>query len=139
MNGVAIHVDTRAIERFGERLGRAPSEINARLSTGFARAGQLVAGKARGGAVPAGTTVSSFPLGIHGARIHASNVHGGGTAALEHHGDPGTFRHPVFGLRSVWVSQKAQPFLHPALRESESEVRAVIEDAMREVLDTLSG
>ncbi len=34
--------------------------------------------------------------------------------AFEHHGSPGAFRHPVYGNRAVWVSQRARPFLLPA-------------------------
>ena len=121
---------------FGERLGRAPAEIDNRLRTGFRRAGDLVAGVAQARAAPKGTEVVAHPFGI-GAVIHATNVHGGGTAALEHHGDPGTFRHPVFGNRANWVSQAAHPFLHPALEANRETVVQIIRAAMEEVLVTL--
>lgn len=32
-----------------------------------------------------------------------------------------TFRHPVFGNRSVWVSQQARPFLKPAVESHRDE------------------
>ncbi len=34
-------------------------------------------------------------------------------APLENEGKRGTFRHPVFGNREVWVDQKARPFFNP--------------------------
>lgn len=37
-------------------------------------------------------------------------------APLDNEGKSGTFRHPVFGNRDVWVAQKARPFFTPAFR-----------------------
>lgn len=49
----------------------------------------------------------------------------------------GVFRHPVFGNRKVWVSQKTRPFLAPAFdanRETAAEAaKQAITDAAREV------
>lgn len=48
-------------------------------------------------------------------------------AAFEHLGRPGTFRHPVYGNRRVWVSQQAHPFLGPAFEaKQETLIREVI-------------
>lgn len=45
------------------------------------------------------------------------------------------FRHPVFGNENVWVSQRAEPFLLPALRthleQSEADMRDALTEAFR--------
>lgn len=45
------------------------------------------------------------------------------------------FRHPVFGDRSRWVSQKTRPFLDPAVKAHRSKIRPrlfqVVEEAAR--------
>lgn len=45
----------------------------------------------------------------------AGENHPGQAKAFENNGDAGTFRHPVFGNRDVWVDQDAHPFLGPSL------------------------
>ena len=49
-------------------------------------------------------------------------VVGGGSGApefapIDNGGRPGSFRHPVFGNRAVWVSQRAYPILEPSADE----------------------
>ena len=48
----------------------------------------------------------------------------------------GTFRHPVFGNRSVWVDQKRFPYLLPAAIQNEHSLEALegkmVADAFRE-------
>lgn len=63
----------------------------------------------------------------------------GGAAALEHHGDPGDFRHPVFGNRDAWVSQAARPILHEALLANQVGVNRIVQEAMDEALRALNG
>ncbi len=55
-------------------------------------------------------------------------------AAFEHKGKPGTFRHPMFGNRDVWVAQKARPFLVPALVANHENIRRDAEAAVILVL-----
>lgn len=40
------------------------------------------------------------------------------------------FRHPVYGNQNVWVAQAARPFLVPALRENDAEVKASMNEAV---------
>ncbi len=48
-----------------------------------------------------------------------------------------TFRHPVFGNREVWVSQRSRPFLVPALESNEGESLTLIESTIDDVLAKL--
>ena len=57
---------------------------------------------------------------------------------LEHGGVEGTFRHPVFGNRDVWVSQKARPFLAPAFKEGEELAVAAADRALQKILRALA-
>lgn len=49
---------------------------------------------------------------------------------FENLGLPGVFRHPVFGNYDNWVSQKARPFLFPAVFSHVDEVQAAIDRAV---------
>lgn len=42
----------------------------------------------------------------------------------------GSFRHPVFGNRSVWVSQAHRPFLAPAVMDNADNVVSAVNDAI---------
>jgi hypothetical protein len=48
---------------------------------------------------------------------------------IEHGGETGTFRHPVYGSRENWADQPARPFFYPSVErtvESEIAMRAVM-------------
>lgn len=49
---------------------------------------------------------------------------------FENLGQPGFFRHPVFGDMEHWVDQKARPFLFPALFSHVDEVQTAIDQAV---------
>lgn len=53
--------------------------------------------------------------------------------AYENLGEPGTFRHPVFGNYENWVTQKARPFLFPAVFSHVDGVQAAIDRAVNTV------
>lgn len=46
--------------------------------------------------------------------VYAGGESAPSAAPIENEGKRGTFRHPVFGNRDVWVSQRARPFFGPA-------------------------
>lgn len=56
--------------------------------------------------------------------------------AFEGLGQGGSFRHPVFGNRDVWVSQPTRPFVWPAVSGRRSQIQSAclsaFEDAARE-------
>lgn len=43
-----------------------------------------------------------------------------------------TFRHPVFGDRERWVSQKSRPFLWPAMQAGRPQVEGAVSEAILE-------
>lgn len=45
-------------------------------------------------------------------------------------GSPGTFRHPVYGHRTVWVSQATRPFFFPAVQGKRQKIRDAVETAI---------
>lgn len=71
-------------------------------------------------------------------------VQAGGDAAqyapaFENQGKVGTFRHPVFGNREVWVNQQAHPFLRPALQAQSANLAKKIDAAIDRALDSIRG
>lgn len=68
-----------------------------------------------------------------GVRIVVGKKRGGARAA-----NKGFIRHPVFGNREVWVTQRVPSdwFDGPA-RESESELRRSVEKAMQEIVNRI--
>lgn len=52
----------------------------------------------------------------------------------EHLGSPGTFRHPAYGNRRVWVEQAARPFLFPAARATRERAVQQIDQAVERAL-----
>jgi hypothetical protein len=52
-------------------------------------------------------------------------------APFENHGQPGQFRHPVFGNKSNWVNQEARPFLAPAADDKSATVEDMVLDAIQ--------
>lgn len=51
----------------------------------------------------------------------------------ENEGRPGVFRHPLFGNRSYWYSQRARPFLGPAFDAHADSTVAQMNDAVERV------
>lgn len=49
----------------------------------------------------------------------------------------GSFRHPVFGDRDVWVTQQTRPYLVPALESNEGETFTLIRSTVDEVMAKL--
>lgn len=57
-------------------------------------------------------------------------------APYENGGKEGVFRHPVFGGEK-WVSQKARPFLTPALEAESKKLEVAIDAAIEKALSSL--
>lgn len=53
---------------------------------------------------------------------------------LEHKGQGGNFRHPVFGDRTTWVAQPARPFFWAAVKSQDR----VTDQAMTDVMDAVA-
>ncbi len=132
-----VTVDTTSLEKFARNLKADAPKISRVLNTELKAAGELVAVEAR---LKAGWFSSRIPQTI---RVTASGakvtVKAGGAKAphaapFENKGERGSFRHPVFGNREVWVSQKAQPFLGPSLAENAEKIAVMVGNALDRAL-----
>lgn len=106
-------------------LGKLPPNIRTGLRTGFRAAGATTLATVRGNAGWSTRIPGSISL-----RVSTSASRAGVTlrtnAATAPHARPyegiaagGSFRHPVFGNRNVWVAQATRPFLRPAVETTQ--------------------
>ncbi len=132
-----VSVDTSDLKKLAADLRKAEPELLKELQTALKGAAVTVAVEAR---LIAGFYSSRIPKTIRPfARGLTVGVRAGGASAphavpFEHEGVPGTFRHPVFGNRDVWVSQAAHPYLLPALVKETDNVERAVEAAIDGVL-----
>ena len=122
----------RALRRFDPELARA---FRARLRD----IAKVVAGEAKGRAgwsrrIPAAIRPFVESRGA-GVLVSAKRApHGPLYEDVRHRG---SFRHPLFGNRRHWYSQRTRPFLQPAVEAKRGFIRreaeAAIEEAKREV------
>ncbi len=120
-----------------------PGEARRAVRPALRKAGQVVATEAKVNAswssrIP-GTinVVTSFRLNREGVTVKAGGAGAPHARPYENLGEPGTFRHPVYGNREVWVTQAARPFLFPAARASEGTVTAMMAETMDDVAQSL--
>lgn len=133
-----VTIDGRELKRLGANLRKFAPEVEKQLKVDIRAAGEIVAEEAR---LVSGWYSSRIPGSIRSSfRGMSAVVSAGGAKAphavpFEHDGVPGSFRHPVFGHREVWVDQRAHPFLSPALEATQerafAQVLVGIEKAMR--------
>lgn len=126
------------IEHLIRDLGKIPKELKRELRPGLRAAGRVVADDAKVRAswsnrIPGATRVSvTFSGKRPGVSVVVNKQKAPDARPFEHGGRDGTFRHPVFG-RDVWVSQKARPFLAPALTAKGDEAAGQITDVVDRV------
>jgi hypothetical protein len=120
-----------------------PDEARKAVRPALRRAGQVVAREAMVNAswssrIP-GTirVVTSFRVNREGVTIRAGGKNAPHARPYEHLGDPGTFRHPVYGDREVWVAQSARPFLFKAAKSTVGTVTDMIAETMDDVSQSL--
>lgn len=112
--------DASSLRTLGAQLRKAQPAMYRAAKTSLRAVGEKVAVRARANA--SWSTRIPATVKVRSAGLTSVIVSAGGPAApeakpLEHAGASGTFRHPVFGNRNVWVDQQARPFLHPAAME----------------------
>lgn len=141
-SGISVVADTRELAKFARSLRRASPEAWAAYRAAVRVAAEAVAADARSRAgfstrIPA--TIKVRVLSSGNIEITAGGDAAPDAAPLENKGKGGTFRHPVFGNREVWVNQPARPFLAPALEAHREEVAQAIEDAVMVALNRAIG
>jgi hypothetical protein len=103
------------LRKIGDGVGR-------NLGKEFKKAAGPVASQAKANAswssrIPGAITVGvSSSRRYPGAQIKVSKTKAPHARLFEFPSRGGSFRHPVFGNREVWVAQKGRPFIRPAVR-----------------------
>lgn len=103
------------LRKIGDGVGR-------NLGKEFKKAAGPVAQEARANAswssrIPGAITVGvSSSRRFPGAQIKVSKDKAPHARLYEYPGRGGSFRHPVYGNREVWVEQRGRPFIRPAVR-----------------------
>jgi hypothetical protein len=103
------------LRKIGDGVGR-------NLGKEFKKAAGPVAAQAKANAswssrIPGAITVGvSSSRRFPGAQIKVSKDKAPHARLFEFPGRGGSFRHPVYGNREVWVSQEGRPFIRPAVR-----------------------
>lgn len=123
--GVAV-TDFKA---FAKDIKAADKKLATNLRQRLKKGADLVADQAKANAawsqrIPGSIKSSSSPSSAK-IIIRAPNA-----APFENMGKAGNFRHPVFGNRQAWVTQKARPFALPALVAKADEVAELVGKAL---------
>lgn len=128
------------IQKLVADLGRVPIELRRELRPAIRAAAQPVLQEARSRAswssrIPAATRIQQRLSGKRaGVSIVVSAARAPHGRPYEHGGAPGNFRHPVYGNRNAWVTQRARPFLWPAAVAKREAVAREIDKAVEQVL-----
>lgn len=127
------------IRRLIDDMGKIPKDLKVKLRPELRAAGQIVRDRARFNAawskkIPPATRVSvGFTKRNPGVSVQVGKNRAPNARPFEHGGREGSFRHPVFGHRDRWVSQKARPFLYKAAAEEAPEAERRIAAAVDKV------
>ena len=123
--GIGIYVDTSQLTKLARNLRLAAPQVWAAARVELREAGEIIAADARGRAsfstkVPQSIRVIQRAGNV---RVRAGGPSAPNAVALESHGK-GHPRHPLFGNRKYWYTNKTPAYLAPAL-EANAKVVAV--------------
>lgn len=123
-----LRIDTSGLNDLAKALRKAAPEVSKEFGTALRAAGVLVANEAKQRAgfssrIPGSIRVRRSATQV---KVMAGNDNAPHAAAFEHKGEPGTFRHPVYGNQDVWVAQPAHPYLTPAAEAREAETLVLV-------------
>jgi len=134
-----FQMNLRELSEFSKAVRQASPAVARGFKAELRKGGNMVAMAARVGSSWSSRIPGSIKVRTSGFSVSviAGGANAPHAAPYEHDGVPGSFRHPVFGNREVWVPQKARPFLRPAFEaEQPAIVRGVI-NALDYVFDHL--
>lgn len=131
-----VSIDTSSFAKFARSLRAAEPELKLELLREMKLAGEIVAQDARSRSDWSARIPPSIRVAVSGdtIKVVANKKKAPNARPIENHGKGGTFRHPVFGNREVWVSQPARPFLRPALLANREMVVAAVKRAVEKAL-----
>ncbi|MEU1736462.1 HK97 gp10 family phage protein [Streptosporangium sp. NPDC020145] len=132
---------TDDLRRLVRDLGKLPAEVRKELRPVLRKAGTRARTRAKANAswsrrIPGAIRLSvSFTKRRPGVALRVDGRRAPNARPLENLGKQGTFRHPLFGDRERWVSQRARPFLFSAAqaewRPINAEIAAAVSTAAR--------
>jgi len=137
-----VRIDTGDLRKLYTDLKGIPGNLRVELRRGIKAAAQPIADRVKANAgwssrIPGAVRVKpSFSANGTGVSIVVDSGRAPEGAPLENKGRGGTFRHPVYGNRDVWVNQQARPFFYSTAASS-SAVSAA-EKAILEVADAVA-
>ena len=140
--GLQVRIDTGDLRKLYTDLKGLPGNLRVELRRGIKAAAQPIADRVKANAgwstrIPGAVQVKpSFSAKGTGVSIVVNPGRAPEGAPLENKGRSGTFRHPVYGNRDVWVSQPARPFFYSTAASSSSVSAA--EKAILNVADTVA-
>ncbi|GAA5048172.1 hypothetical protein HNP84_000229 [Thermocatellispora tengchongensis] len=121
---VEVRLDgNKELRRLVRDFGKIPPDLRKELRPALVRAAKPILAAARANAswssrIPRATRIKvGFTARKGGVSIVVNSKRAPHARPYENLGDPGTFRHPVYGNREVWVTQVARPFLIDAVQE----------------------
>lgn len=119
-------------------LDQIPRDLRRQTRLAITRAGRELLNEVRSRAswstrIPAATRLSVRFARDPGASIVVDDRRAPHAKYYENRGRPGTFRHPLFGDRRHWYSQRARPFLGPAFDAKEDDAVRQVNDAVDRV------
>lgn len=132
-----ISIDTSSFSKFARDLRAVAPELKLELLREMKQAGEIVAEDARARSDWSTRIPGSIKVSVSGdsIKVVANKKKAPNAKPIENHGKDGTFRHPVFGNREVWVDQRARPFLRPALLAHREMVVAAVKRAVAKALE----
>lgn len=131
-----VRVDASDIQRLYADLKTVPGNLTRELRNGIKKAADPLADAVKAEAswssrIPGAVKVKpSFSARNPSVQIVVDPKKAPEAAPLNNGGRSGTFRHPTFGNRDRWVTQKAQPFFEVALSGHQHDADAAIEAVM---------
>jgi len=137
-----VRIDTGDLRKLYTDLKGLPGNLRVELRRGIKAAAQPIADRVKANAgwssrIPGAVRVKpSFSAKGTGVSIVVDSGRAPEGAPLENKGRSGTFRHPVYGNREVWVSQQARPFFYSTAASSSSVSAA--EKAILDVADVVA-
>lgn len=136
----AGHVDVVGLRELQRALKRFAPGVHKSFRKRLREIAKVVAADARGraswshripGAIQPFVTMKAAGVRVRAAKAQHGPLYEGGDQQRA------TFRHPLFGDRSHWYTQRTRPFLHPAVearaRFIHAEAVKAVEEAKREV------
>jgi len=114
--GLVVKIDTKDLRQLYVDLKGVEGNLRVELRKGVKAAAEPIASAVRSAAswssrIPGAVRVKpSFGARSTGVTVTVDGGRAPEARVLEHGGRGGTFQHPVYGNRDVWVPQKAQPF-----------------------------